>query len=78
MKTTKLLTTPGKNAHLVRQAFTNAQERYGKAWHLLATGVREALVYSEAFHIIAMQAESSPMVDFANDVIREQGAREAE
>lgn len=76
MKTVKLLTSPEKNAHLVKQAFQNAEERHGKAWHLLSAGVRESLVYAEAFQIIAMQSESSPMVDFANDVIREYGARE--
>lgn len=73
----KLLTKPAENAHLVKAAFERAEEKYGKAWHVLAPEIREALVKAEAFNIIAQQHDASgPMVRFAIAVVRELGARE--
>jgi hypothetical protein len=77
MKTTRLLTKPAENAHLVKAAFERAEEKYGKAWGFFSAEVREALVKSEAFNIIAQQHdEANKMTQFAVAVVRELGARE--
>jgi hypothetical protein len=78
---TKLRTTPAKNAHLVQQAFAEAQKKYGRHWHLLSPGIREALIRAEAFNVIVRQVESAEVdtwVQFAHAVVRELGAREEE
>lgn len=77
----KLKTIPAKNAHLVQQAFEEAQAKYGAHWHLLSPGIREALVRSEAFNVIVRQVEgreSDEWVQFAHAVVREIGANEEE
>ena len=75
--TTKLRTKPTENAHLVKAAFERAEDKYGKAWQFFAPEIREALVRSEAFNIVATQHDvSDAMVRFAQAVVREIGARE--
>lgn len=75
----KLLTKPKANAHLVKAAFERAEEKYGKAWKFFAPEIREALVRAEALTIIALQHDdANPMVQLAQDIVREIGAREEE
>lgn len=52
--------------------------RYGKAWHLLAPEMQEALIKSVAFDLIASQVGGGEMVAFARDVLQEIGRRAEE